>query len=1092
MTSTSIITNNVIINQVHHQDQNQDQGQDHSSMMATTSINNNIQHIKQLDARFSSFLFILRYMSSFLLLLLAILPTNQFLLRTGSLHVPFLLFLSSFTLTLIHYNSNIRATTFYINRFTIILPLFIISLILHANHSLEYIAPNLIPTLCLAYTIFPVILQLLPTSLNDNFYVTLLMLGSYILTAGQAYWLISVPIANVFHPNSLIHFSFIDIILYIPFITNLPPFLFGISIALFVLSSSSSSSSASSSVTSASLRIRLVLKFIVSVISFILSLMFIRAYPLSYYSDSKFSVSALRIFFSVWYSTGFLLPLYAFVIISGFHLFQNMNPSSNSTATTPLISSSTSTNNRPYLFLKHLPSFSLTYYFFVPSLYHLLSSVLCPIPLDSFFDFRTSKTSTSYCLKPIIQSTSTLSSTLSSFPPTSITSFSGSGLSPFVFIPISTVIILFAYIIIINPMISYIRKQIFKILPSYNNEENIEFSPNRSYHPVILYIRLIIFYISCISSISLIFNFTLPFKYLPNQHDNILCKLFLNCHNFNLDIWDIGIGKIVKQFILMSRWIIIVILPSMLSNILGQLLYPRPYWKKIPSISNMFKFWNMENKQRKKNKSACSEDEDEDDWNKKQICNNDTNNTNNNSISSSSLTSTGSLYSSSSCGGGTNIDDSNVDSIINNNNEHGRSRRRSSESASVIKEGMNMEFKMYFRYVTRGMNRKLVKSNVHRAISILKSSGIPEHMWMIEVVTDEALYLNDIKSNMITSKIYNEIVVPCTYEAPNGAKFKARALHYAIYESNAKENDWIIHLDEETTFDLDTIESIIYHCSTEDYKTNVIKQQSYSSIGQGLILYNRNIGNNMLTLADCGRVSDDCGRFRLQYENNSIWIGMHGSFIIISNRIEQLITFDHGLCGSIAEDAFFALLTKSKLKEEVGFKWIDSIMYEQSTFTAIDFIKQRSRWAVGGLLVCSSKKIPFHVKWTLCLLIFGWCCMPVVYPLIMLSGLVLPYEEKSKWNLFDVIVALITALSVWNYAFGFFVSFSIKGLGMIRFCTFLFVTICCIPAFGILESMAVCHALYSFLGNCWDFHVVQKERNDDIDEETQTTCYGTV
>lgn len=89
-------------------------------------------------------------------------------------------------------------------------------------------------------------------------------------------------------------------------------------------------------------------------------------------------------------------------------------------------------------------------------------------------------------------------------------------------------------------------------------------------------------------------------------------------------------------------------------------------------------------------------------------------------------------------------------------------------------------------------------------------------------------------------------------------------------------------------------------------------------------------------------------------------------------------------------------------------------MYEQSTFTAIDFIKQRSRWAVGGLLVCSSNKIPFRVKWTLCILIFEWCCMPIFYPLIMFSGLVKPYGQETKWNGFDLVVALVTALSVWN------------------------------------------------------------------------------
>jgi len=56
------------------------------------------------------------------------------------------------------------------------------------------------------------------------------------------------------------------------------------------------------------------------------------------------------------------------------------------------------------------------------------------------------------------------------------------------------------------------------------------------------------------------------------------------------------------------------------------------------------------------------------------------------------------------------------------------------------------------------------------------------------------------------------------------------------------------------------------------------------------------------------RVGDDFGKFRLQYESQSPWIGMHGSFVVCSNAVERAVGFNHGIRGSITEDAYFALV----------------------------------------------------------------------------------------------------------------------------------------------------------------------------------------
>ena len=106
-----------------------------------------------------------------------------------------------------------------------------------------------------------------------------------------------------------------------------------------------------------------------------------------------------------------------------------------------------------------------------------------------------------------------------------------------------------------------------------------------------------------------------------------------------------------------------------------------------------------------------------------------------------------------------------------------------------------------------------------------------------------------------------------------------------------------------------------------------------------MILYGTQDPDNWLTtLADSVRVGDDFGKFRIQYELHEPLIGMHGSFVVSQNAVERLVTFDHGMEGSITEDAYFALVAQVK---GIKFSWIDSFMYEQSPFSCHDFMHQR-------------------------------------------------------------------------------------------------------------------------------------------------------
>lgn len=110
--------------------------------------------------------------------------------------------------------------------------------------------------------------------------------------------------------------------------------------------------------------------------------------------------------------------------------------------------------------------------------------------------------------------------------------------------------------------------------------------------------------------------------------------------------------------------------------------------------------------------------------------------------------------------------------------------------------------KVCFRVVTRGTYPDLVKENMKINLSIL--SSYEKFNYTYEVVTDTPI---DIKN---LDRCY-EVIVPSEYKTKNGAKYKARALQYAI-EANISRldgDDWIMHLDEESLLTKSCVEGVM-------------------------------------------------------------------------------------------------------------------------------------------------------------------------------------------------------------------------------------------------------------------------------------------
>ncbi|TKY88452.1 hypothetical protein EX895_002804 [Sporisorium graminicola] len=239
--------------------------------------------------------------------------------------------------------------------------------------------------------------------------------------------------------------------------------------------------------------------------------------------------------------------------------------------------------------------------------------------------------------------------------------------------------------------------------------------------------------------------------------------------------------------------------------------------------------------------------------------------------------------------------------------------------------------------------KPVVREHIHRLfiVSVTRGSN-PEttrrahlHLKKLEkyhpavrsiVLTDEPYYYPDL----------DNVMTPKSYKSPLGkAKHKAKALDYFRSHMGLTPYDWVLHMDEESTMDAESLRGCF----------DFIRYNT-AHIGQGIIIYNGKREtywrNWFFAVADCIRVGDELARFSLQ--GNIIKrpvFGVHGSFLMINGDVENKVTWDF---GSLAEDFEFSQAAWAK-----GFTLgrIHGVVREQSPEGWSDFIKQRRRWYMG-------------------------------------------------------------------------------------------------------------------------------------------------
>jgi egghead protein (zeste-white 4 protein) len=368
------------------------------------------------------------------------------------------------------------------------------------------------------------------------------------------------------------------------------------------------------------------------------------------------------------------------------------------------------------------------------------------------------------------------------------------------------------------------------------------------------------------------------------------------------------------------------------------------------------------------------------------------------------------------------------------------------------------------RVVTRGTYPELVSKNVVKNIDVIKSCGITK--FVLEVVTDEPLYINETLDEY--KQNYVETVVPENYRSKCDTRKKARALQYCLEEgvSTLSKDDYVVHLDEETLLTTDSMNGII----------NFINEGNHM-IGQGIITYGMLpcpsspsftwVQHHLCTIADSVRVSDDVGKNKTQFKLlHKPYFGMKGSFVVTKFEAERKVTWDFGPAGSVAEDAWFGLRAI-----DLGYSidFIEGDMLERSPFTLYDFIKQRQRWMQGLFMVAFLSPIRIKTKLFLIISVSSWLVSPLYSVLIILQKFVL----INPPGLIITIQRFMEVYFVYLHIVGYMRQFEFS------FRKFVFlipnIAIGCLSN-AILENAATILAIKCLCqGDCYDFHVVQKE-----------------
>jgi hypothetical protein len=154
--------------------------------------------------------------------------------------------------------------------------------------------------------------------------------------------------------------------------------------------------------------------------------------------------------------------------------------------------------------------------------------------------------------------------------------------------------------------------------------------------------------------------------------------------------------------------------------------------------------------------------------------------------------------------------------------------------------------------------------------------------------------------------------VPSDYR-PVKAKYKARNLEWFRINMHLDENDWVLHLDEETLVDEYCMNTCLDFITKQSCDMGQVSWFLSGHIidtyiwGKGVIHFNCNdYWSSVFTgVGDVHRIQGDYGdvQWRLRWLNRAA-VGIRGSFLLIRGSVENACTWDN---DSLTEDYAFCL-----------------------------------------------------------------------------------------------------------------------------------------------------------------------------------------
>lgn len=258
-------------------------------------------------------------------------------------------------------------------------------------------------------------------------------------------------------------------------------------------------------------------------------------------------------------------------------------------------------------------------------------------------------------------------------------------------------------------------------------------------------------------------------------------------------------------------------------------------------------------------------------------------------------------------------------------------------------------------------------------------SRFPRHRVDV-VIEEDSEAIKEIARMVQDHPCRRLIVVPLSYRTENGTRFKARANQYAnelrVREGEARDDVWVLHMDDDTGIGADTVIHIARFIDEQDNSENP------AHLAQGVLCYPREHAANKLTwLADAVRPGCDLSFFGAATGGGTPSVGLHGELLLIRASIEAEIGWDFGP-RSLVEDAEFSLLFAQRFPGRSG--WFPARSYGASPTTVRDFIRQRERWVWGLLELVTKRGIPRRVRARLLINVTLWSLSPIQHPLVVL------------------------------------------------------------------------------------------------------------